>query len=97
MNDEVTEDEITARLANLPDWKREGQCITRTYTMSDFAHALGFVVEVGVLAEAAGHHPDITLRGWNKVDITVSSHDTGALTKRDFDLADKIAAAHTKR
>lgn len=95
--DTLTEAEISARLASLHGWKRNDASISKTFEMSDFVHALGFVVEIGVIAEAAAHHPDISLRGWNKVDITSSTHEAGALTTRDFDLADKIEEAHAKR
>lgn len=95
--DKLTDGEITARLQRLTGWERTGERITKTYELSDFTHALGFVVEVGVIAEAVWHHPDITLHGWNKVDITCSSHDAGTITKRDVDLADKIEEAFAKR
>jgi 4a-hydroxytetrahydrobiopterin dehydratase len=95
--DKLNDGEITARLEKLPGWERRGEHITKTYELSDFTHALGFVVEVGVIAEAVWHHPDITIHGWNKVDITCSSHDAGTITKRDVDLADKIEEAFAKR
>ncbi len=95
--DELTDDEITGRLGKLTGWERTGERITKTYELSDFTHALGFVVMVGVIAEAVWHHPDITMHGWNKVDITCSSHDAGTITKRDLDLADKIEEAFAKR
>ena len=95
--DKLTDGEITARLEKLSGWERKGNSITKTYELSDFTHALGFVVEVGVIAEAVWHHPDITLRGWNKVDILCSSHDAGTITKRDVDLADKIEETFAKR
>lgn len=95
--DKLNDSEITARLGKLAGWERKGESIAKTYELSDFTHALGFVVEVGVIAEAVWHHPDITIRGWNKVDITCSSHDVGAITKRDVDLADKIEETFAKR
>ncbi len=95
--DKLNDDEITARLEKLVGWVRKGASITKTYELSDFTHALGFVVVVGVIAEAVWHHPDITIHGWNKVDITCSSHDAGTITKRDVDLADKIEEAFAKR
>ena len=95
--DKLNDGEINARLEKLSGWERKGNGITKTYELSDFTHALGFVVEIGVIAEAVWHHPDITLRGWNKVDILCSSHDAGTITKRDVDLADKIEEAFAKR
>jgi 4a-hydroxytetrahydrobiopterin dehydratase len=88
--DKVPEAEITQRLATLNGWRREGESITKTFEMKDFTRAVGFVVQVGIIAEAVWHHPDIAIRGWNKVYITCSSHDAGSVTKRDLDLATKI-------
>lgn len=95
--DKLNPDEITARLAKLPGWERQGEAIAKTYELSDFIHAVGFVVEIGMIAEAVWHHPDITIRGWNKVEITAASHDAGTVTKRDLDLAQKIDEAFAKR
>jgi 4a-hydroxytetrahydrobiopterin dehydratase len=88
--DKVPEEEITRRLATLNGWRREGETITKTFELKDFTRAIGFVVQVGILAEAVWHHPDILIHGWNKVDVTCASHDAGTVTKRDLDLATKI-------
>ena len=88
----LTGDEITARLTALPGWERHGNTITRTYTLTDFPAAVGFVVRIGMIAEAAWHHPDITIN-WNKVGVTLSTHDSGGITEKDFDLAVKFEAA----
>jgi 4a-hydroxytetrahydrobiopterin dehydratase len=58
--------------------------------LDSFAAALGFVVSVGALAEAADHHPDIDLR-WRTVTLVLSTHEVGGLTERDLDLAALIA------
>ena len=97
MDDRLTSEQVDERLGTLPGWKRQGNSITKTYELSDFTHALGFVVEVGVNAEAVWHHPDIRMHGWNKVTITCASHDFDTVTKRDVDLADKIEEAFAKR
>jgi 4a-hydroxytetrahydrobiopterin dehydratase len=81
---------IAERLPLIPEWKRDGDTIERTFTASNFAAALGFINAVGVCAEVADHHPDILLHGWNKVRITLSTHDQGGLTELDFALAQKI-------
>jgi 4a-hydroxytetrahydrobiopterin dehydratase len=73
-------------------WTLTGQTIERTFTTTNFVSALGFINAVGVLAETADHHPDILLHGWNKVTITLSTHDQGGLTELDFALATKIDA-----
>ncbi len=49
-----------------------------------------FVNKVGVIAEAEGHHPDLSIFGWNKVKISISTHAIGGLSDNDFILAAKI-------
>jgi 4a-hydroxytetrahydrobiopterin dehydratase len=67
----------------------EGETITRRFRFADFAEAMGFVVRVGIAAEAMDHHPDIDIR-WNDVTLALSTHSAGALTGLDRDLAEKI-------
>jgi 4a-hydroxytetrahydrobiopterin dehydratase len=85
----LDDDAVTARLAEVPAWTREGDAIVRTVECASFADAVALVVRVGFLAEAADHHPDIDVR-WRRVRLVLSSHDVGALTDRDFDLARRI-------
>ncbi|MFQ5948272.1 MAG: 4a-hydroxytetrahydrobiopterin dehydratase, partial [Acidimicrobiia bacterium] len=70
-------------------WSRDGEKITRTFQFVDFAEAMGFVTRVALAAEAVDHHPDIDIR-WNKVTLTLSTHEAKALTERDTELAAKI-------
>lgn len=72
-------------------WTREGSAITTTVVRKDFAAAMVFVNQVAELAEARNHHPDIAI-SWNKVTLTLSTHDAGGLTQRDLDLAAAIDA-----
>ncbi len=85
----LSDTEIMARLAQLPGWRYEGVTLTKTYTLADFPHAVGFVVQIGMLAEAAWHHPDLTIN-WNKVGVTLSTHEEGGVTEKDCDLAAKF-------
>ncbi len=82
----LSEREIRERLREIPQWKREGKAITRTWTFDDFPPALTFINRVGELAEAANHHPDI-YNSWATVRLRLTTHDAGGLTDRDFDLA----------
>ena len=81
--------EIKTALAGVPDWKRRGLTIARTYQFKDFPAAIKFVNAAARLAEKAWHHPDIDIR-WNKVTLTLTTHDAGGLTKKDFVLAGKF-------
>ena len=81
--------QIKTALAGAPDWKRRDMAITRTFQFKDFPAAIKFVDAVAELAEQAWHHPDIDIR-WNKVTLTLTTHDAGGLTKKDFVLARKF-------
>jgi 4a-hydroxytetrahydrobiopterin dehydratase len=82
---------IGAALGRTPGWERVGVEIKRTYRFRDFREALAFVNRVGELAERAGHHPDIDIR-YALVTLTLTTHDAGGLTAKDFDLARSIDA-----
>lgn len=75
-----------------PGWTREKAALTREWTLEDFPAALAWVVRVGEVAEAQGHHPDILIHGWNKVRLTLSTHSAGGLTEADERLAAAIDA-----
>jgi 4a-hydroxytetrahydrobiopterin dehydratase len=87
----LTEEEIAARLGEVPRWTRMGNAISRTWEFEDFPQALAFINKVGELAEGMNHHPDI-YNSWNKVTLTLTTHDRGGLTALDFELAKKIDA-----
>ena len=86
----LTQNEIEARLNDLPGWEILGDQLTRTYVSPSFAHAVLFLAAAGQLAEAAGHHPDFLLHGYNKLTIQLITHSAGGLTEKDFDLAGQI-------
>ena len=82
--------EIDSRLKNLAGWQIESGELVRTFQFADFRAALGFVNAVGELAEQAGHHPDIDIR-YNRVRLSLVTHDAGGLTAKDFDLAGRAS------
>jgi 4a-hydroxytetrahydrobiopterin dehydratase len=81
---------IDERLAARPAWRREGDEIVTDRKLADFGAAMKFVNAVADAAEAADHHPDILLHGWNQVRLSVTNHSAGGLTQADFDLAATI-------
>ena len=85
----LSEDQIKKKLGLLGGWELVGKEIRRTFQLTDFVHAMGFVSSVALLAEKANHHPDIDIR-WNKVTLTLSTHSAGGLTDKDFNLAAAI-------
>ncbi len=81
-----TTPEIKAALALLPDWRKSGGVIRRTYEFADFVAAMKFVNAVARAAEKAEHHPDVDIR-WNRITLALTTHDAGGLTEKDFALA----------
>ncbi len=79
--------------ATLPEWKlMEGRdAITRAFRFKDFSEAWGFMARVALLAEAQDHHPE-WFNVWNRVEITLSTHDADGLSARDVRLALAIDA-----
>jgi 4a-hydroxytetrahydrobiopterin dehydratase len=85
----LADEQIQQRLAG-SEWVRDGDAIVREHKLTDFAAAIAFVNRVAELAEAANHHPDILVHGWNKVRLQLSTHSEGGLTDADFALATQI-------
>jgi len=81
--------EVKSALEKVPEWRRRGLTISRTFQFKDFPAAIKFVSKVAVMAEKAWHHPDIDIR-WNKVTLVLTTHDQGGLTAKDFALAQKF-------
>jgi 4a-hydroxytetrahydrobiopterin dehydratase len=87
----LDERELYRELADIPDWENDGDSIKLRRKFANFAEALAFVNQVGDLAEAADHHPDITF-GWGYADVLLTTHDRGGVTDVDTALAKQIDA-----
>ncbi len=87
--DVLTDEQVSERLDDVPGWSRQGDSIVHVQTLADFRAAVLYVGAVAYLAEAANHHPDITIE-WSKVTLTLSTHSAGGLTVNDFALAEQI-------
>lgn len=81
--------EIEEVLKTHPEWTLQGGKLVREWTFKDFVEAMQFVNRIAVLAEAAGHHPDIDVR-YNWVLLGLVSHDAGGITRRDAAMASRI-------
>jgi 4a-hydroxytetrahydrobiopterin dehydratase len=90
---ELTASERSAALTELSGWTeaREGKAIARTFTFADFSEAFGFMTRVALLAEQNDHHPE-WFNVYNRVEITLTTHDAGGLSNRDVAMAKAIAA-----
>ncbi len=89
----LTDAERATLGVRLPDWSMVPgrDAIQRRFTFADFNAAFGFMSRVALLAERQDHHPE-WFNVWNRVDITLSTHDAGGLSLRDIALAEAIDA-----
>ena len=85
----LSDDELAAALVESP-WERDGDAIVREREFADFAAAIRYVNQVAEAAEAANHHPDILVHGWNKVRLTLTTHSEGRVTDSDRAMAERI-------
>jgi len=86
----LSETEVTEKIKTLPGWTTDGKEISHTFQFKDFVTAIDFVNKLVEPAEEAGHHPDIAI-SYNKVKISLTTHDAGGITQKDFDLAQEIS------
>jgi 4a-hydroxytetrahydrobiopterin dehydratase len=93
MVEQLSEAERADALDGLPDWDyvEARDAISRRFVFADFNEAFGFMTRVALLAEKADHHPEWT-NVWNRVEITLTTHDAGGLSERDIELAEAIEA-----
>lgn len=87
--EKMSESEIKTALESIPEWNEVGGELQRTFQFDDFVASMAFVNRVAEAAEADEHHPDILVR-YNKVTLTMSTHDANGITSRDFRLATAI-------
>jgi len=86
----LTNAEIIERAKVLSGWTVENSKLQTSRTFKNFIQAIEFVNKLVEPAESAGHHPDIEI-SYNKVKITLTTHDAGGLTQKDFELAEAIS------
>ena len=90
---QLTEAERAHALAGLPEWRlREDKlAIVRGFRFADFSQAFAFMTRVALIAEKADHHPEWS-NVYNRVEITLTTHDAGGLSQRDVAMAGTIDA-----
>nr|WP_236507442.1 4a-hydroxytetrahydrobiopterin dehydratase [Tychonema sp. BBK16]MCF6375051.1 4a-hydroxytetrahydrobiopterin dehydratase [Tychonema sp. BBK16] len=86
----LTESEVFQRLQALGKWTRDGKTIKYTHEFKHFVEAVSFVNCLISPSEKVGHHPDIAI-SYNRVIISITTHDAAGLTKQDFELAETIS------
>ena len=90
-------DAARALLVTLPAWQHDAQrgAIQRSFRFADFSQAFGFMAELALVAERCKHHPE-WFNVYNRVDITLTTHDAQGLTQRDIDFARSADAAFAR-
>ncbi|MCB9808445.1 4a-hydroxytetrahydrobiopterin dehydratase [Candidatus Peribacteria bacterium] len=88
----LTPEQIGKEIIEIPQWFADetDTTIARTFTFDDFQTAIIFVNKVAGIAERERHHPNIHVHNYNRVTISLTTHEAGGLTTEDFSLAAKI-------
>ncbi len=84
--EKLSDEQVKQYIADLPQWSLNGDSLQRTFRFDDFAGSMAFANRVAALADQMAHHPDIMIR-YNKVTLTLTTHDAGGLTERDISFA----------
>lgn len=82
----MTSKQITQHLQTLPNWSEQVETICRTYEFEGFLGSIAFVDTIAPLAQKANHHPDIDIC-FDQVTLTLTTHDEGGLSEKDFAMA----------
>jgi 4a-hydroxytetrahydrobiopterin dehydratase len=85
----LSHEALAQALLTVPEWEVKNGELRRTFNFTDFRESMSFVNLVAALAERAGHHPDIDIR-YNKVLLSLVTHDEGGISEKDFALARDI-------
>lgn len=96
MPTKLADDAIANKLNELNDlvtddvyWERDGDSIKKTFKFKSFIRAFGWMSQIAIWAEKLKHHPE-WFNVYNKVEVTLTTHDAGGLTELDFSLAEKM-------
>ena len=84
----LTREQISLKLKAIPEWSAKEQILSRTFKFEGFLMSIAFVRRVAKRAEKNRHHPDIDIR-YDKVTLSLTTHDKGGLTEKDFTLAEQ--------
>lgn len=91
MTNKLDKQEITQALADLDGWAmlEEREAIFKSFQFKDFSAAFAFMTRVAMLAEKMEHHPE-WFNVYNRVDVTLTTHDAGGITQRDLEMANAL-------
>jgi 4a-hydroxytetrahydrobiopterin dehydratase len=91
----LTTKQVSLQLKSVPDWSKRAQTILRTFKFDGFMLSIAFVRRIAKQAQKANHHPDVDIR-FDQVTLTLSTHDAGGITEKDFTLARQCDVVFTK-
>lgn len=88
MASKLSAEQRTQALRALDGWNevQDRDAIARTFRFADFNEAFGFMTRIALKAEQMNHHPE-WFNVWNRVDVTLTTHDAGGVTQLDVELA----------
>jgi 4a-hydroxytetrahydrobiopterin dehydratase len=86
----LSEEQIRDHLSDCPGWAVDAGKLQRSFRFGDFSEAFGFMVRSALVAESLNHHPEWQ-NVWNRVDVQLTTHDAGGLTRLDFELAEAMS------
>jgi 4a-hydroxytetrahydrobiopterin dehydratase len=87
--------QVSLYLKAVPNWSKRARTIIRTFKFEGFLNSIAFVNRIARKAQKINHHPDIDIR-FNKVTLTLTTHDEGGLSEKDFSLARQCDEAFSK-
>lgn len=91
MVEKLSGEALENAMAALDGWERlsDKDAIRKSFKFKNFSEAFGFMSRVALLAEKMNHHPE-WFNVWNRVDVTLNTHDVGGLSELDFKMAQKM-------
>ena len=89
MADLLEAEDLDDALKKCPEWEVDGKSLVRTIEFEEFMEGIDFVNDLAEIADEVQHHPDIFIR-YNKVTLTLTTHDAGGITESDIELAQRV-------
>ena len=89
MPEKIPKEEFAKRLKKIPEWEIKKDRLVRAFEFDEYMDAIDFINGVAEIAEDASHHPDIIMR-YTLVTLSLTTHDQGCITDRDFELATRL-------
>ena len=92
----LPDEEIARRLESLPEWTLRDGTLHREFRFPSFPEAFGFMASAAIVAQELDHHPDWT-NSYDRVTVSLSSHDVHGISDRDFALAERMSRLFERR